>query len=242
MAIFGISKKKHHPSPKFEQQPKYQQVATSPIPIPYSEQSQQYSYFPPQSLPSETPSYGQIPWVPPPYQPYKVTVSQTYLIPQQSPSQMKDSDSGCPHIAKLMAGAVTVTNLLQGDVPDCVPGARLFNNAHYFPIQQPQGTESLAQTAALYERISSKFDAVVTLIDGEKFSGDDKELDILESFEPVHELDRSIIPGHKVKSHGKSKGGAGCPITSTITSVNHFAKVNLYANSRLPLNLPPMKL
>lgn len=234
MAIFEKSKKKHHhPS-------KHQHGSSSTIQS--TSQPQQYSYFPPQSPPVEPTSYGQPPWVPPQYQPYKVTVSQTYLLPQQSPPQMNNVEAGCPHIAKFKAGAVTVTNLLQGDVPDFIPGARLFNNANYFPIQQPQGTENLAQTAALYERIATKFDAVVTLIDGERFNGDNKELDILEPHEPAQDLERSIIPSKKGKSNGKSKEKAGCPIASAITSVNYFDKVNLYANSRLPLNLPPMKL
>lgn len=36
--------------------------------------------------------------------------------------------------------------------------------------------------------------------------------------------------------------GANRAISSAVTSTNYFAKVNLYANSQLPPNLPPLKL
>lgn len=39
-----------------------------------------------------------------------------------------------------------------------------------------------------------------------------------------------------------SKGDKSCPIGSKLVSTNYFAKVNLYANSRLPRDLPPVKL
>lgn len=154
-------------------------------------------------------------------------------------------------LAKLKAGAVTVTNLLQGDVPECVPGARIFNDAHYFPVWPPSGPENLRPEdpqpkAAIHDRVSSKLDAVLTLIDGERFSGDEKELAIEEPAELVREasqeLEQSTVQNDKRKSDGKFKDRAGCPITSTIKSINYFDKVYFYANSRLPLNLPPLKL
>jgi hypothetical protein len=42
---------------------------------------------------------------------------------------------------------------LQGDVPNCIPGAHIFNNG--MSEWQRQGTQYLDQGAALYDAISS---------------------------------------------------------------------------------------
>lgn len=251
MAIFSKKKKHHHHHPhsnssKEHQSPPVYQPSTT-IPIPFTPPPQQSSsYFPPQSPPPSF-SYGQSAsqssWVltPPSYQPYQVTVSQTYLVPSQSPPQMSSAEAGCPHLAKLKNGAITVTNLLQGDVPEYIPGARAFNSAHYLPVWQQHESDHYPQSAPIYDIIASKLDAVVTLIDGERFSGDERELTVHEP--PASPpIERSIIPSGKGKSHEKTNGGAGCPLTTAITSTNYFAKVNLYQNSKLPWDLPPMKL
>lgn len=36
--------------------------------------------------------------------------------------------------------------------------------------------------------------------------------------------------------------GVNDAVSTAVTSTNYFSKANLYANSRLPLNLPPLKL
>jgi hypothetical protein len=138
-----------------------------------------------------------------------------------------------------------VVNLLAGDVPECVPGAHFFNNG--VPPLHSQGSQYLNQGIGLCDLISSKFDAVITLIDGERFSGDERELAVFIPPQPQPQpmwqqqqqetgyTDREIV-------RGKSKGMVNNSVSSALTSTNYFAKVNLYANSRLPANLPPMKL
>jgi len=133
-----------------------------------------------------------------------------------------------------------VTNLLAGDVPACIPGARIFNDG--IPAWHQPGTQYLNQGAALYDLISSKFDAVVTLIDGERFSGDERELAVYQPPQPMWQQQQEPVYTSKEVVKGKSKGVTNNAISSTVTSTNYFAKVNLYANSKLPLNLPPMKL
>lgn len=94
--------------------------------------------------------------------------------------------------------------------------------------------------AELYNLVSSKFDEVLTLIDGGSFSGDERDLAILQP--PASQLQRPStqessreIVTRKLKVSTKTS-------SSPFTSINYFAKVNLYANSRLPLDLPPMRL
>lgn len=152
----------------------------------------------------------------------------------------------------------SVANLLAGDVPSCIPGARLFNEvlagdvppyipgARIFnegtPVLNNNAAQYVNQGAALYDLISSKFNAVITLIDSEKFSGDEKELDVYRPPQPLWQQEQQPEYSNKELSKGKSKGMTNNAISSAMTSTNYFAKVNLYANSRLPPNLPPMKL
>jgi hypothetical protein len=128
------------------------------------------------------------------------------------------------------------------DIPSCIPGAQIFNDG--IPHWHRQGTQYLNQGAALYELISSKFNSVVTSIDGERFSGDEKELWVYQPpSQQFNELQvvRTKKEGTK-KAKPISKGDTGCPIAANIASANYFSKINLYANSRLPPDLPPVKL
>jgi hypothetical protein len=135
----------------------------------------------------------------------------------------------------------SVVNLLGGDVPECIPGAHFFNNA--IPPLHTQGSQYLNQGVSLCDLISSKFDAVITLIDGERFSGDERELAVLAPPQPMWQQQQQET-GYTEREvvRGKSKGMVNNSVSTALTSTNYFAKVNLYANSRLPTNLPPMKL
>lgn len=88
---------------------------------------------------------------------------------------------------------------------------------------------------ALCDLISSKFDAVITSIDGENFTGNEKELEIRD------DLNSGIRGGWGSTSREVSRG-ANRAISSAVVSTNYFPKANLYANSRLPPNLPQLKL
>lgn len=106
-----------------------------------------------------------------------------------------------------------------------------------------QTTQYLTQGAALCDLISSKFDAVITLIDGERFSGDERELAVLAPPpQPMLQQQQESGITERGITNGKSKGMVNNSVSSALTSTNYFAKVHLYANSRLPPNFPPMKL
>jgi hypothetical protein len=81
--------------------------------------------------------------------------------------------------------------------------------------------------------ISTKLDSVITSIDGEEFGG--REQDLLIKEDPLVGL----------RGGGDSEAvsrGANRAVSTAIVSTNYFAKVHLYANSRLPPNLPPLQL
>ena len=117
----------------------------------------------------------------------------------------------------------------------------MFNDG--IPAWQQQGTQYLNQGAALCDLISSKFNTVITLIDGERFSGDERELAVYQPPQPTWQQEQPDT-GYADRDlfKGKSKGVVNNKISTALVSTNYFAKVNLYANSRLPPNLPPMKL
>ncbi|KAI0859251.1 Alpha/Beta hydrolase protein [Xylaria cubensis] len=107
------------------------------------------------------------------------------------------------------------------------------------------GTQLINQSAALYDQISSRFGDVMTLIDLDKFVGYENEL--FSYRQSVQASASSAIckgsQGKKHKKKGKDapQGLNSAGSTSPITSI-YFAKVDLYANSRLPLDLPQFRV
>ena len=103
-----------------------------------------------------------------------------------------------------------------------------------FVEQQRPSPEAIAHEA-LRDLISTKFDSVITSIDGERFGGDEQELFVQD------DIQSGIRGGWGVGNRQVSRG-ANRAITTAVVGTNYFAKVNLYANSRLPPNLPPLQL
>lgn len=83
-------------------------------------------------------------------------------------------------------------------------------------------------TAALFEVISSKLDRVITCIDGEAVVS---ERDLL-----MYEHQNPTVSTNEELSRSLDRSEAVSP-----TKQNHFTKVWLYSNSRLPPYLPPVK-
>ncbi len=232
MAIFGRSKKNRpttapHPqsAPIYNQQHNHSGLSatTSRPSWTYLEQRPQTSH-----------DHGSQGWliapVPPQYQP--VLVHQDHLPPLPQRPQKSDEN-----ISKLNLSSAT--NLLATDVSD--GGTRIIQNG-VSPLYM-QGTQYLNQGAALCDLISSKFDNIITLIDGENFSGDESELAVLSPPQPLWQQQQQET-GYtdRALGKGKSKGMVNDSVSSALTSTNYFAKVYLYANSRLPPILPPLKL
>jgi hypothetical protein len=235
MAIFGRSKKKKAPpapecqiyySPAHEISPPPYHGPPRPQLAPAA-QSNQLVYNNPPSAPGWTQN--------PPHQPYnQITISQTYNIPVISgPPRPKSSGK----ITRLKG--ISVADLLQADIPPCIPGAQIFNDG--LPLWQTKGTQYLNQAAALYDIISTKLDAIVTAIDAERFSGSEGDLVIYGQPVSPPQRPQTASPERDV-TKAKSKGVVNNGISNAVISTNYFAKVNLYANSKLPSDLTPVRM
>lgn len=227
MAIFGRSKKSkqtvsQHPDPLAY--PYSSQVA---LQGPYGSASQ-VGWPNDQNFSQSTPQFqASALWLAPQNQPINIT-QNLFLAPPLPERPQKYGNA----ITKLNLSSMS--NLLDQGVSQYVPGA------NYIKDVGQASTQYFNQQTALCDLISSKFDSVITLIDGDKFSGDENELAVHETRQPKwpqhQESDRALTKG------GKSNGMINDSVSNALTSANYFAKVNLYANSRLPPNLPPMKL
>jgi hypothetical protein len=191
--------------------------------------------------------YGRSPQHPPLYaSPYGAMPVQHVQPPASqstlrfaSPPPMKTSNSGPfqEQWNKLDRMAVkSYTDLRNG----ASKGASKLTNNY---IERPthavamKSMQALCHGAALCDVISNKFDAVINSIDGECFSGKEQDLLIYEGQQqtsstlspPPGEV-RNSAPNAARQMVGKEKGS------------NHFQKVWLYSNSRLPPHLPPFKV
>lgn len=120
-----------------------------------------------------------------------------------------------------------------------------------------------AATDHMYQR----FNNVMTLIDRERYDGDEKDLFVCNSdssSSSSSSLSSSSTTSNSTstavtttkgqlskqkKTQASSKAhhqhapkGQTTAVASSVVSGSYFAKVELYANSRLPMNLPPLKL
>jgi hypothetical protein len=99
--------------------------------------------------------------------------------------------------------------------------------------------QTLCRGAALYDIISSKFDAVITSIDDEKFSGKEQDLMIEINQQQQQDSQRMSPPFGEYRDQVPNEV---YPMSGGEKASNHFAKVWLYSNSRLPPHLPPFKV
>ena len=121
------------------------------------------------------------------------------------------------------------------------------------PNLQNRGTQLLNQSAALYDQISDRFNNVMTLIDGDRYVGNEKDLFAWQSAQPPpphSPTPMSVVSAEKALSRPSSRRprpkdspkGQTTAVAASVISGNFFAKVELYANSKLPMDLPPLRL
>jgi hypothetical protein len=248
MAIFGRSDK-NHKAPSKQPAPALYAAHPTHEYLHIQQPGSSAPQIPPRPQTSNGVQYAPIApgWGPPPQShPYQQVFVSNYILPPSQPLQpTKPQRTGLNGRKFMSASAVDLPMILQGDVPSCIPGAQIFNDG--IPAWHRQGTQYLNQGAALYDLISSKFNAVVTMIDGENFSGDERELWVSRPSQPAQQWQVQQAPqpetsSRKVAKSKNKKKDDGCPIAAAVVSSNYFTKVNLYANSRLPPNLPMVKL
>ncbi|KAI8942213.1 hypothetical protein NX059_000296 [Plenodomus lindquistii] len=105
--------------------------------------------------------------------------------------------------------------------------------------------QTLCKGAALCDVISSKFDAVITSIDDEKFSGKEQDLIIYDDQPQPVRPPQSQQQSTTSPPVGGLKGANSSYVDPNLgeqKGSNHFSKVWLYSNSRLPPHLPPFKV
>lgn len=98
-----------------------------------------------------------------------------------------------------------------------------------------------------------RFNDVMTLIDCERFAGNERDLFLCQQGSDAGSSTTDVTTtrgqptgtSKKKNEHRKQSGhpkGQTTGVAASVISGNYFAKVELYANSRLPMNLPPLKL
>lgn len=159
-----------------------------------------------------------------------------YLLP---PSSSKGD-------AQVLGSALNLTHQV---LPGVLPS---------LPEEGPQardgcGTLLLNQSAAAVDQICDRFNDIMTLIDRERYRGNEKELFVCQPSSPSSSSSASsdvvvASRGQQPTSKPKKKKDRDHPkgqttaVAASVISGNYFAKVELYANARLPVNLPPLKL
>ncbi|KAK3328562.1 Alpha/Beta hydrolase protein [Cercophora scortea] len=179
------------------------------------------------------------------YPPIIVNQHHYYLAPSSAPTQTTQR----PHTSndppsKLNLGSVV--DLVTGVHGSCVNLSQCFDDG--VPSWHGHRTQILNQSAALVDQMSKRLSEVLTFIDGDRYTGDEKELftwqtPVEEPSPPTIHVAQKGLPKSSKKTHARDQPkGQTTAIASSIISGNYFAKVDLYANSRLPMDLPPLKL
>ncbi len=122
------------------------------------------------------------------------------------------------------------------------------------PVWHGYGSRLVNQSAALCDQISTRFGNLMTLIDRDGYQGDEKDLFLCRPGwqQPIASTNGSSSsnssdagPPMKTSTKNQSKDhpkGQTTAVAASVLSGDYFAKVELYANSKLPMKLPPLDL
>lgn len=134
-----------------------------------------------------------------------------------------------------------LASYLQQDVPSFVPGAQIFNN---FPLAR-QGAQYIDGSTALYDAISSKFDEVLTLLDGEDYHDQDAQgrmstVNVQPWQQPqAPQPDQrtrgnlQVTSAFNGRQHSSQANQARTAVGSSILMSDLYRKTQLYSNSRV---------
>ncbi|KAL2131858.1 hypothetical protein VTI74DRAFT_4546 [Chaetomium olivicolor] len=192
---------------------------------------------------------------PQPHSPYHhrgayppIVVNQHYYYLGPSPPQAPShSHTANTPLGKLNLGSAVdlAKEICQGT---CIP--KLLDEAcDAIPRWHSCGTQLVHKSNALVDEISDHFDSVLTMIDQGAYNG--KEQDIF-AWQPAQPQTPLALSGAQIvekglskaskKRHGKDHAKGQTTAAAAAVSESFFAKVDRYANSRLPMTLPPLKL
>ncbi|KAK3370071.1 Alpha/Beta hydrolase protein [Podospora didyma] len=259
MGFFSRSKKVKKDSPPL---PPKEQRRASPQhqahpPPPSSHPPQNWYHGDPYRPPAPFQPAGLLPappgWTPPPPPSYRqsgypppIIVNQNhyYLSPPPPSHGQGPSPTNAGNSSKLNLGSVV--NLAK----EIYPGANipLFDDG--LPSWHGYTSQLLNQSAAVVDQISNRFNDVMTLIDGNRYAGNETELFAWQAEQPPQQqpthtavTEKGLLPRPKKKTQSRDHPkGQTTAVATSVISGNFFAKVHLYANSRLPMDLPPLRL
>ncbi|KAH8664578.1 Alpha/Beta hydrolase protein [Xylariales sp. PMI_506] len=241
---------RHQPSPPQEQQwQPPQDVSPQPLAI------QPAGFLPPP--PSWNGSQSTAP-PPPPYQdqrPYApIIVNQHYYL---SNGPFPSTAVTGPYLGGHGSTALSKLGSMVDVASEIVPGSLVHHMLDDgLPRWHCHATQLLNQSAALYDQISSTFNNVMTRIDCGNPVGNEKDLFSYQQVPPSSmvggppvsppssapsspPVDRALP---KKRSKKDAPKGQTTAVASSLISGGYFAKVDHYANSRLPMDLPPLRL
>ncbi|KAK2007288.1 alpha/beta-hydrolase [Colletotrichum eremochloae] len=197
--------------------------------------------------------------------PQPIVVNQHYYLHPPPSSHLALAAPSTAAASQSGAGANTCPSGLDKFAGSVVTIAKDFASPHFLeePNFHPHATQLINSTAACVDQIAGCFNDVMTLIDRDRLVGNEKALF-------SYQQDGSAPPcegkrgadggggggGGRGAKSGKGASGAkkrtkekdssskvqSTAVATSVVSGNYFAKVELYANSRLPMNLPPLKL
>lgn len=182
-----------------------------------------------------------MPYQQPPPKPTSIVVNQHYYI--MPAPQSNDYVKDC------MATSCAMTNMAVGSAVQftrhAMPGTLCAPREENGWANQWPG-----QGSSVMNQICERFNDVMTSIDLEKYRGNENKLFVCQQESNSSTSDVST-DGQLVRKSKKDQStkkdqdqskGVKVAVASSGISGNYFAKVDLYANSRLPMNLPPLKL
>lgn len=205
----------------------------------YSEFRTAGSLPPPQEWNSGAlpPAYQQPPQQAP------IVVNQHYYLYQPGNDGQVSSTSGCALTKLAVGSAVNLTNqIMPGVLPTLLEVGSTCRNG--------SGNRTDGQSNTSVNQLYHRFNDIMTLIDCERYAGNERDLFLCQQGDGESSTSEVTTRG---QSTGKPKKNeprkqSGHPkaqttgVAASVISGNYFAKVELYANSRLPMNLPPLKL
>ena len=228
------------------------QYGALPPPPAYSPQNwHQGQTFEPAGLLPSPPG-----WTPSSPQPIIVNQHHYYLGssgPNPSPPQLIQSIPPIPppknstgSLTKMPVGTVMEVASDISQVPSLMHHGFQESLSHW----PDNKTQLLNQSAALYDQISGRLNDVLTRIDLNQVNGNEKEHftwkpSVQEtSYPPSSSMigSRSVVKSGLRRSSSHSRDREHREHPTTTNSGGYFAKVYLYANSRLPTDLPPLRL
>ncbi|KAL5351143.1 hypothetical protein ACLOAV_002994 [Pseudogymnoascus australis] len=247
MGLFGRSKRKD----SYESQQTYGQRAQSSYDLTSDRRRYRDEDYALDHRPQyQYQQYGAPPPAPPGWMlapPFMQQQQQPILIQNNyvlAPPASQSSGKVVSKANKLASASVAnIPSFLQGDLPNYIPGAQLFNSG--VAEWQREGVQYLNQGAALTDLISSRFDSVLTLMDSDKFGRDEQELIELnvteQGQEPVPAVREKTLTSSRNVSSTRAIDRGPQGIGKAISTTDVFTKWKLYANSMVTESLTPVK-